>query len=553
MPDDVIRSTRLLEIRTGRVKPLGPVLSAIDKELRHGPVAMGTLGLEGDEQADRTFHGGPDKAVLHYAMKNYEAWRAEFPADAAAFQPGRFGENLISHGFSEENVCVGDVFRIGAALVEVSQPRNPCFKLNHRFQQPSMSRRVQETGRTGWYYRVLTPGPVEAGAEIVLVERPHPDWPLRRVQHYLYVETMNLAALEELAALPQLSGAMRAIATKRIQSSAPEIWDARLIGVDGAAAKIGEVDRAGWRIVRVESVRQSARGVKSLRLVDPAARPLPPFAAGAHISIEFAGNLIRHYSLCGPLGSADYEIAVGLAPASRGGSHWLHHELKPGDILSISPPKNRFGLAEDAARHLMIAGGIGITPFIPMIEACMRDGRDFELHYCARTPEDAAFADRLAALPAGNVHFHYSGGRDGRRLDCAKLLQAQIPGTHVYCCGPDTLMRSVRDATKDWQAATIHFEKFLAEIGDAQAFFVKIASTGAMIEVGPRATILQALRRAGITIPSSCETGSCGTCRVKVLAGAVDHRDVVLSEEERATEIATCVSRARGDVLTLDL
>ena len=149
MPDDVILTTRLAEIRTGRVKTLGPVLSAIDKELRDGPVALGEFGLDGDEQADRTFHGGPDKAVLHYAMDNYDAWRAEFPADATLFRPGRFGENLVSRGFHEENVCIGDVFRIGAAVVEVSQPRNPCFKLNHRFQQPAMARRVQETGRTG--------------------------------------------------------------------------------------------------------------------------------------------------------------------------------------------------------------------------------------------------------------------------------------------------------------------------------------------------------------------------------------------------------------------
>src|ERR1700722_7035284 len=391
MPDDMIPTSCLSEIRTGRVKTLGPVLSAIDKELRHGPVALGELGFEGDEQADRTFHGGPDKAVLHYAMENYDAWRAEFPMDAAQFQSGRFGENLVGRGFHEENVCIGDVFRIGGAIVEVSQPRNPCFKLNHRFQQPTMARRVQETGRTGWYYRVVTPGLVEAGAEIRLLERRHPQWPLRRVQHFLYVDTMNLAALEELAALPHLSAAMRAMASKRIQSAAQEIWDARLIGLDAAAATIGETDRSGWRIARVEAIERQARGIKSFRLVDPAGRALPSFEAGAHISIEFGGGFLRHYSLCGTLDAPNYEIAVGLAPESRGGSHWLHHELKAGDILSISPPQNRFGLATGAPRHVMIAGGIGITPFLPMIEACARDGHNFELHYCARTAEDMIF------------------------------------------------------------------------------------------------------------------------------------------------------------------
>jgi MOSC domain-containing protein YiiM len=226
-------STLVHQLRTGRVKPLGAagLRSAIHKELRHDPIYLGPDGLEGDEQADRNFHGGPEKAVLHYALGNYDAWLRD-GGDAASFQPGAFGENILSRDLDETNVCLGDVFEIGSAVVQVSQPRQPCFKLNHRFQSPGMARRVQETGRTGWYYRVITPGTIVAGNGIRLVARRHSEWPLRRVQHHLYVDRMNETALAELVAIPELSEPMRKILAMRLRTSAPESWDARLIGTN---------------------------------------------------------------------------------------------------------------------------------------------------------------------------------------------------------------------------------------------------------------------------------------------------------------------------------
>jgi MOSC domain-containing protein YiiM len=222
----------LIEIRTGKPASLGngKLVSAINKTPRNGPVAVGQLGLDGDEQADRRFHGGPDKAVLHYAAENYDAWRAEQPAQPELFTPGAFGENFVSHGLNETNVCLGDVFRIGAVEVEVSQPRQPCFKLNLRFQQGDMSRRVQATGRTGWYYRVRTEGEVAAGDPITLIDRPFADWTLRRVQQHLYVKTQDTTVLETLAKLPPLSESMRKLLEMRLTSKTTESWDARLTG-----------------------------------------------------------------------------------------------------------------------------------------------------------------------------------------------------------------------------------------------------------------------------------------------------------------------------------
>ncbi len=190
-------------------------------------------------------------------------------AQAAMFGAGAFGENLVSSGINEINICVGDIFEIGSAVLQVTQPRQPCFKLNHRFQLPSMARRVQETGRTGWYYRVLSPGQIAAGAVVRLVGRPHPDWTLRLVQHILYVDTLNERALRELVALPPLSDSMRGILAGRLAAESAESWDARLIGLNQAGATVGEEKRSGWRILRVENIAQETPTVKSLQLIDP--------------------------------------------------------------------------------------------------------------------------------------------------------------------------------------------------------------------------------------------------------------------------------------------
>ena len=220
-------------ILAGPVAPLGKAgaPSAIAKTPVAGPVAVGRLGLSGDAQADRRFHGGPEKAVHHYALDHAPAWRAELPgAPDLLERPGAFGENVSSFGLTEAEVCVGDLWRAGSALLQVSQARQPCFKLNLRFSVPDMARRVQASGRTGWYYRVIEEGVVAAGDRLTLVERPHPDWPLSRLLHHVYVDRLDGAALAAIAALPELSENWRALAARRLASGAVEDWSRRLNG-----------------------------------------------------------------------------------------------------------------------------------------------------------------------------------------------------------------------------------------------------------------------------------------------------------------------------------
>ncbi|MGE7154888.1 MOSC domain-containing protein [Methylorubrum rhodesianum] len=216
-------------VLTGRVAPLGTAASAIAKTAVRGPVAVGPLGLAGDAQADRRVHGGPEKAVHHYALDHAAAWRADLPGLPDLLErPGAFGENFSTVGLTERDVCVGDLWRAGSALLQVSQARQPCFKLNLRFAVPDMARRVQASGRTGWYYRVIEEGIVSAGDALELVGRPHPDWPMSRLLHHLYVDRLDAAALREIAGLAFLTPSWRTLAARRLASGAVEDWRRRL-------------------------------------------------------------------------------------------------------------------------------------------------------------------------------------------------------------------------------------------------------------------------------------------------------------------------------------
>lgn len=220
----------LREARIGKVRALGSggARSGIDKQ----PIAsvfVAVDGLRGDEQGDTRHHGGPEKALHHYAAEHYPRWREWLPTQAARFVPGGFGENLSTLGMSEETVCLGDVYRLGTATLQVSQGRQPCWKLELRFGVPGMARRVQESGLTGWYYRVLESGMVTVGDCFELQRRPHPEWPLARLHHVLYRDCLNREALAALAGLDALSGGWRELVARRLEQGVVEDWSRRLV------------------------------------------------------------------------------------------------------------------------------------------------------------------------------------------------------------------------------------------------------------------------------------------------------------------------------------
>lgn len=221
----------LRSVRIGTPVPFGPhgEPSAIDKQAVDGAVRLSIAGLVGDAQGDTKHHGGPEKALHHYPFDHYAAWRRDYPDLAARLATdGAFGENISTEGWTEPDVCIGDTFRMGTAMVQVSQGRQPCWRLNVRFAQPWMARAVQQTRRTGWYYRVLEEGDVGPGDAMHLIDRPVPAWPVSRVLDILYRDTLNVSALRDLAALEPLAQSWRDLATRRIVRGQVEDWEPRL-------------------------------------------------------------------------------------------------------------------------------------------------------------------------------------------------------------------------------------------------------------------------------------------------------------------------------------
>jgi MOSC domain-containing protein YiiM len=215
----------------GRTQAYGPngELSAIAKTPVAGAVAIGPNGLQGDQQGDTRHHGGPDKAVHHYAAEHYPYWHQQLPpATPQPLAASAFGENLSTTGITEQDVCIDDIFKLGTAVLQVSQARQPCWKLNSRFGVADMALRVQSSGKTGWYYRVLTPGHAQAGDTLTLLERPQPHWPLSRLQHYLYTEPLNPAALTDISLLPNLPTSWRNLVQARLNTGQLESWTRRM-------------------------------------------------------------------------------------------------------------------------------------------------------------------------------------------------------------------------------------------------------------------------------------------------------------------------------------
>ncbi|MFE9253790.1 PDR/VanB family oxidoreductase [Streptomyces sp. NPDC006879] len=277
---------------------------------------------------------------------------------------------------------------------------------------------------------------------------------------------------------------------------------------------------------------------------------LPSWEPGAHVDLILPSGLVRQYSLCGdPAAAGSYTIAPRLVHGGRGGSREAHQALQVGATVSLRVPRNRFPI-RPARSHLFIAGGIGITPVLPMVRQLAAEGADWRLLYCGRSRDSMPFLAELAAH-GDRVEVH-AGQEQGRRLDLRRLWE--LPkGTEVYCCGPTALMAAVADALPE--GTPLHLERFAPTVpaGPAKPFTLELARTGRTLTVPANSSTLAAVRSALPGTPYSCEQGFCGTCQTKVVRGGVDHRDELLTETEREDSMLICVSRARGERLTLDL
>ena len=311
-------------------------------------------------------------------------------------------------------------------------------------------------------------------------------------------------------------------------------------------------------LLRISRKEEIARDIFLFELQHPDEINLPSFTAGAHIKLATPSGLVRKYSLCNAPAERDrYAIAVKREEAGRGGSIELIYGAEVGTSLAIAPPSNDFELPQRAHDFLFIAGGIGITPIIAMIRYLQtQPEKHFRLYYCTRAPEVTAFLGELSTPDLKrNICIHHDGGDPIRAFDFWPVLEQRKNREHLYCCGPRSLMEAVRDLSGHWSSSAVHFEAFDDPdrvLPNDLPFQVKLARTGVEIEVPIGKTILGVMMEQGFDAPHSCESGTCGTCRTRLLEGEADHRDLVLTESERFEQIMICVSRARSPKLVID-
>lgn len=470
---------------------------------------------------------------------------------------------------NERNVCIGDVVSIGpdpdaGPLLQVSLPRQPCFKLNHRFELKNFAPNTWRTSRTGWYYRVLREGWVSAGDEIRVIERPHPKWTIERIQEYLHRNPNVLAVNEELAAIAEFGAESHdAFAWRVAKQKAKERREK-----EGAT----EEDSAkSWREFRVVEKMKQTRRVTSflLEAVEPLSAEDAALDEGAHAKIRIpipgrAQPLVRSYSIV----SGDrnrLEFGIALGGNSRGGSRYLHENVKVGDTLQVGRITSMKVLTS-ASCHVFIAAGIGITAFLGLLRDLRKYNFAAKLHYAVRSEaDDVPFRDRIDALGGSDVVTIYDKAA-GQRLSIAKILREMPWNSRVYFCGPPAFMD---EALRETRAAGIprdecHYESFggsddVLAGGDLfEAVVTKVQCDDSekdgrnkrIVTVGGEETLLEVLQRTfgEEAVPSSCEVGNCGTCKIRLKAGRVEHRGTGLTEEDKAENMLACVSRGLGRI-----
>ncbi|OTA80349.1 hypothetical protein M434DRAFT_86430 [Hypoxylon sp. CO27-5] len=537
----------VLEIRTSKMRTMPglKIDTGIDKKLRSGRIPVSFIGLDEDEH-DLVFHGGPDKAIHGYCCTHYPTWQKEFPEAAARFNRGGFGENFVTERMNERNVCIGDIVSVGddGVLLQVSLPRQPCFKLNHRFQLKNFAPNTYKTSRTGWYYRVLHEGTVQAGDEIRLVERKWPKWTIERVQEYLHRKQDDAAMNEELAAVAEMGDESRKAFEKRVEK------------LKAKEKRAGEEAKEKWRDFKIVEKKVQTPRVSSFIL--EAVRPDPEagemLQLGSHARLKLPNGLLRSYSIVSGTPNR-FELGVALESPSRGGSAYLHHTAKEGDILQVGRVTTDVKPAGAASNHVFIVGGIGITAFLSMLEMYQNIHWESTLHYgVSDAATEVPFRERVEAL-SDSVRVKLYDRSKGERMNIKDIFRDLPWNSHVYVCGPTRMMdEAMREAkARGLGEDEVHFEAFGADTtGDPFEVEVKLAreKSTKTLQVGAEETLLEVLRRhfGDDDVPSSCEVGNCGTCKVALRSGRVEHRGTALMDEEKKEAMLSCVSRGIGKI-----
>ena len=579
-------SGRLLSVNVGMPKEVPwqgkAVFTGVFKDPVSGPRRVRTLNVDGDGQGDRAGHGGEQRAVFVYQIASYRHWEREL--ERSDFVYGQFGENFTLDGLSDDEVCIGDRYRIGTALFEVTQPRVTCYRVGIRMNDPRIPALLVSHHRPGFYFRVLEEGEVQAGDEIFKVASGP--------------ERMTVAEVDALLYLPghprqQLLRALRIAAlSPGWQASFRALLDGDTGGGNaGLAVTSPPPAWPGFRRLRVAGIERESDSVLSIRLEDPAGAALPAARPGQYLTLRIKPesaqrSVLRNYSMSGPPGADYYRISVKREPDGTA-SGYLHTRLDVGDQLDIAAPRGTFILDRTPAPVLLISIGIGATPVLGMLHALAQEHADREIWWlhgarCRREHPFAAEASTLlASLPNVRSRVYYSrpgsGDREGRdfdrtgRLTPSVLAELEPPrDAEAYLCGPAPFMEEMSAglAAIGLDASHIHTEPF----GPAPGLTPGIASaparsphppagepgTGSTIEFarsnlaipwsGDYASLLELAEACDVPVRWSCRTGVCHTCETTVIAGAVDYEPDPVEPPADGSALICC-SRPRGDVV----
>jgi len=551
---------RLLSVNVGLPKDVPwqgrTVFTGVFKDPVTGPRRVVRLNVDGDGQGDLAGHGGEQRAVFVYQRESYRHWESELGRDDFVY--GQFGENFTIEGLGDDEVCIGDRYRIGSAIFEVTQPRVTCYRVGIRMNDPRIPALLVSHHRPGFYFRVLQEGAVQAGDEILKLGTGPEEMTVAEVSALLYLPGHPRQQLLRALRIPALSVGW--------QTSFRALLGGDARGNAGLATASPPPAWPGFRRLTVKGIEQESDSVISVRFEDPSGKPLPAARPGQYLTLriqpeEAERPLLRNYSLCGPPDAGYYRIAVKREQEGAA-SGYLHTRLAVDDQLDIGAPRGSFILDESDAPLLLISAGIGATPVLAMLNALAEkhSGREIWWLHGARSGREHSFAAEtrtlLAACPNARTHVYYSrpgaDDREGRDFDTAARLSPSLVielepprNSQAYLCGPARFMDEISAglASIGIEASHIHTEPFGPEAGVTPG----IAATGARaphLPAGPPGagptielarsnlavpwsadygSLLELAEACDVPVRWSCRTGVCHTCETTLIAGELDY------------------------------
>jgi ferredoxin-NADP reductase/MOSC domain-containing protein YiiM len=564
---------RLVSVNVGMPKNVRwrdkTIYTGIWKTPVAGPVMVRRLNIDGDGQGDLGGHGGEQRAVMVYQTESYDFWKDYLKRDD--LQPGHFGENFTISGLSDEEVCIGDRYRIGDAEFEVTQPRVTCFRVGVRLDEPDMPNLLVAQHRPGFYFRVITEGHVQSGDEIVRTRRGRHELSVAAVDALLYLPDRNAETLRKVVDVPALSPGW--------QQSFNDMLDSESRPTPAVRVEAGWT---GFRPLRVSAIHPESASVLSIRFEAADHAALPPPLPGQYLTVRLPGAgepaPLRSYSLSGDPGAGDYRISVKREEFGMV-SRWLHANIEPGQVIEVAAPRGDFYLDDEDTPVVLLSAGIGITPVLAMLHALAAAGnsRDIWWLHTTRDSESQAFATEVTtlidSLPHACQRVFYT--REHGRLNQSVIAALGLPtNATAYLCGPTQFMTDMRDAltVAGLDASRIHSELFGALPAIKPGIVDGAASAPPHPPAGPPGTGPSiTFARSGLTVnwsagfgtlldfaeacdvPTrfSCRSGVCHMCETGVVAGTTTYVQAPL-EPPPAGTVLIC-SAAPGSDLVLDL